>query len=93
MQGEYDRLKDLVQQETIVRHFLEPALKTPRTFISESDDPNWLECLLRIRKIGSVYPLLGSQSSSQLCNRLWGIMGKLFSSNDQSFKKLLVFNI
>ena len=66
MQDEYDRLKTLVENETIVRHFLEPALKTPRTFAAATHDPNWLECLLRIYKIGSVYPLLGSESSFQL---------------------------
>lgn len=77
MQDEYDRLKSFVENETIVRHFLEPALKTPRTFVEETDDPNFLQCLLRIYKIGSVYPLLGSESSSQLCNRLWGHIGKL----------------
>ena len=89
MQGEYDRLKDFVQQDTVVRHFLEPALKTPRTFMSESDDPNWLQCLLRICKIGPVYPLLGSESSSQLCNRLWGSFGKHFSSNYQILKRIV----
>lgn len=77
MQDEYDRLDGFVRNETIIRHYLEPALKTPRTFAEEvPDHSDWLECLLRLEKVGSVYPLLGSETSSQLCNRLWGNIGK-----------------
>jgi len=76
MWDEVDRLKSLAENRSIIRHYLEPSFKVPRTFsLSQNSKSTWLECLLKVDDVGTPYPVVGSQSSSQLCQRLWGNIG------------------
>lgn len=70
MWKEVEKLKALVKGNTIVRHFLEPSFKSPRVFSAEYNE-EWLECLLKLKKVGCPVPILGNASSS-LISKLWG---------------------
>lgn len=77
MQDEVGRLASMASDGTIVRHYLEPSIKAPRTFsTTQDDDSTWLECLMRICDVGTAFPVLGSPPSAKLCERLWGHISK-----------------
>jgi hypothetical protein len=64
---ELERLHQIVNDGKIVRHWLEPNHKAPHVF-SDVYSKDWLECLLKITKVGSVLPVNGCCELSQL---LW----------------------
>jgi phosphohistidine phosphatase len=68
---EVQTLKDIVHSDSLVRHYLEPSFKAPRVFSSKYHE-DWLECLLRIKKIGNLIPLIGDDASAKLVTKLWG---------------------
>lgn len=87
MWDEVNRLKSLAANRTLIRHYLEPSFKVPRTFsTSQHIDSTWLECLMRICDVGEPFPVLGSTSSSKLCERLWGSTGEFeFRDRKESY--------
>lgn len=67
-------LQTWATEGTLLRHFLEPSIRAPKTFLPEppadASEP-WLECLLKVRQVGPVYSLLGNEASRILALRLW----------------------
>ena len=80
MWTEVDRLYAMAQNNTIVRHFLEPSIKAPKRFVTtlpknqtESEsETTWPECLLKITNVGDAVPVVGSESCRKLSFALWG---------------------
>lgn len=68
---EVQKLKAITQSNSIVRHYLEPSFKAPRVFSSTFNE-DWLECMLRMKQIGHVTPLIGDEASETLVTKLWG---------------------
>ena len=71
---EVERLEALQESDELVRHYLEPTKRAPRTY-SEDYHEDWLECLMKITNVGKAVPVVGSASSDELCNSLWGRKG------------------
>jgi 23S rRNA-/tRNA-specific pseudouridylate synthase len=70
------QLRSLVEEGTIVRHYLEPSIRAPKRFVEkpppESEtEGNWQEALLKIRSAGNVYALVGNQAGRDLAHALW----------------------
>ena len=83
MWDEVDHLKSLAADNTIVRHYLEPSLKAPRTFATTQDSNSTRsECLMKICDVGTPFPVVGSKSSKRLCERLWGNISKFVTFNN-----------
>ena len=101
MRDEIDRLISLAQEKTVIRHYLEPSMKAPRTFSATQDnDSTWLECLMRVSHVGTAFPVLGGMSSGKLCERLWGNIGTsfhrftftMFKARRMTFLIILIFS-
>ena len=78
MWDEIEQLRSHVENQSVVRHYLEQSKKTPRIFAPTPDQEGmvtWLECLMKLSKIGKVYPVIGSKESSELSRALWGKEG------------------
>ena len=70
---EVERLHQFVNDKAIIRHWLEPNFRAPHVF-SDKYSKDWLECLLRITRIGKVIPV---DDSCELSTFLWsGDKGK-----------------
>lgn len=61
-------------QET-VRHFLKPDKRAPKVY-SQAPSEGWLECLMKIAKVGEVIPV-----NDELAEVLWGDKGECFLFN------------
>jgi hypothetical protein len=85
-------LVSFVTNNKTMRHFLEPSIRAPKRFLSEQpqtaapgDDENedengknaWLECLLKIRSVGQVCPLVGNRVGENLGRKLWSEQEKM----------------
>lgn len=75
MWDEIERLRSLVKDNTLVRHYLEPGERAPKIYSADYSD-GWLECLMRITDVGNAVPVIGSTASDQLCSSLWGDKGE-----------------
>ena len=64
---EVERLQQFANNKAIIRHWLEPNFRAPHVY-SEKYSKDWLECLLRITKVGKVIPVDDSCESSKF---LW----------------------
>lgn len=58
-------------QET-VRHFLKPDKRAPKVY-SQVPNEGWLECLMKIAKVGEVIPV-----NDELAEALWGDKGEYY---------------
>jgi 23S rRNA-/tRNA-specific pseudouridylate synthase len=74
---------DRLGQYTILQHYLEPSIRSPKRFVSTIPDDtknvdSWAECLLRITHIGQPCTVDGHDGSpsSDLSRSLWGEFGK-----------------
>ena len=77
MSDEVDHLRSLAADNTIIRHYLEPSLGAPKTFVTTQDgNSTRSECLMKICDVGTPFPVVGSTSSKKLCERLWGSISK-----------------
>jgi hypothetical protein len=76
MVTEVNRLREYVSSKAIIRHYLEPSIRAPKTFLSAPRDDSWQECLLRITHVGDVCPIIGSDASLALSRSLWIDDGK-----------------
>jgi 23S rRNA-/tRNA-specific pseudouridylate synthase len=70
------QLETFAAEGTIVRHYLEPsAVCGPKRFVEklpeDATKKKWPECLLKIRSVGKVCSLLGSQAGGDLAHALW----------------------
>jgi hypothetical protein len=68
---EVERLNQFVNNKAIIRHWLEPNYRAPHVY-SENYSKDWLECLLRITKVGKVIPV---DRSCELSKMLWSSDG------------------
>lgn len=66
-----DHLRSYVQEQRLMRHYLEPSLRAPKHFSSKPENDTWSECLLRLVNVGEVCPLVGSQAGKELARALW----------------------
>lgn len=64
---EVERLQQFASDKAIIRHWLEPNFRAPHVF-SEEYSKDWLECLLRITRVGKVIPV---DDSCELSKLLW----------------------
>jgi 23S rRNA-/tRNA-specific pseudouridylate synthase len=64
-------LQTYSKQQTTIRHFLEPSIRAPKRFEPLAEDDLWLECLLQIKQVTNVYPLIGSSAATHLSEALW----------------------
>jgi hypothetical protein len=81
MWDEIELLRSHVDSQSIVRHYLEQSKKSPRLFASApnpDEKSTWLECLMKLSKVGNVYPVIGGEASSELSRALWGQEGVLY---------------
>ena len=78
MWDEIDELRSYVESQSIVRHYLEQSKRSPRLFVPTPDldkKSSWLECLMKISKVGDTYPVIGNTASSTLSKALWSSEG------------------
>jgi 23S rRNA-/tRNA-specific pseudouridylate synthase len=76
-------LKQLADNGTVIRHYLEPSIRAPKTYVKEppsmeENQEAWLESLLRIKEVGPIYRVVGNTVSEQLANRLWDMEDKVY---------------
>ena len=74
---------DRLRQYSILQHYLEPSIRSPKRFVSTIPDDtknaeSWAECLLRITRIGQPCTVDGHDGSpsANLSRALWGEYGK-----------------
>ena len=82
-------LQGLAINGTIVRHYLKPSIRAPKEFVEEppidaEDRAAWLESLLRIKKVGPLYTLVGNPKCEQLAMALWASDDELKEVAQQS---------
>ena len=66
------RLQQYVNQQTLVRHYLEPSIRAPKRFVATvPGNDTWAECLLRVTRIGEACALVGSKAAEDLAVALW----------------------
>jgi 23S rRNA-/tRNA-specific pseudouridylate synthase len=66
------QLRSFVEEETVIRHYLEPSICGPKQFVEALPaEANWPECLLKIRSVGNFCALTGSQAGRDLAYALW----------------------
>lgn len=67
--------QSLAETGHVLRHYLEPSLRAPKRFVAQPDQPDWPECLLRIRRASSplvVYSTTNTTAAGQcLAQALW----------------------
>jgi hypothetical protein len=68
---EVERLHRFANDNTIIRHWLEPNFRAPHVY-SDEYSKDWLECLLRITRVGKVIPV---DDSCELSKLLWSSDG------------------
>ena len=59
------------QQNTSIRHYLEPSVRAPKNFAATPENDTWAECLLRLTNVSQVFPLVGSVAAKELALSLW----------------------
>jgi 23S rRNA-/tRNA-specific pseudouridylate synthase len=64
-------LQTYYKQQTVIRHYLEPSIRAPKRFEPLAEDDSWLECLLEIKQVANVYPLIGNSAATGLSKALW----------------------
>jgi 23S rRNA-/tRNA-specific pseudouridylate synthase len=64
-------LQSYSKEQTTIRHYLEPSVRAPKRFEPLAEDDSWLECLLQIKQVTNVYPLIGSSAATHLSEALW----------------------
>lgn len=81
----WQELKTWADEGTIIRHYLKPGIRVPKTFVKvpppnaitdtaekdSYDTPVWLESLLRIKHVGRMYSVTGSTAGERLAHALW----------------------
>jgi 23S rRNA pseudouridine1911/1915/1917 synthase len=55
----------------VLRHYLEPSIRAPKTFARVPGNSTWAESLMRIVKVGEPCALVGSPSAEALKSALW----------------------
>lgn len=66
---DFDRqslLEEWVQNQTIIRHYLQPSMRAPKRYLDEPQGENWAESLMRIVKVGKFHCL-----QQHLKKQLW----------------------
>lgn len=66
-----DSLNNYATDQTVMRHYLEPSVRAPKNFARVAGNDTWAESLLRIKRVGDVCPLVGSQAGQELASALW----------------------
>eukprot|EP00562_Extubocellulus_spinifer_P011694 CAMPEP_0178542494 /NCGR_PEP_ID=MMETSP0697-20121206/2090_1 /TAXON_ID=265572 /ORGANISM="Extubocellulus spinifer, Strain CCMP396" /LENGTH=728 /DNA_ID=CAMNT_0020174901 /DNA_START=2280 /DNA_END=4466 /DNA_ORIENTATION=+ len=68
---EISRLRKYAAEGNVIRHWLEPSVRAPKTFSVEQRNSTWAECLLRVKSVGDPYAIVGSDAADTLLNVLW----------------------
>ena len=65
------RLRKYATEGNVIRHWLEPSVRAPKTFSAEQRNSTWAECLLKVKSVGDPYAIVGSDAAITLSNVLW----------------------
>jgi 23S rRNA-/tRNA-specific pseudouridylate synthase len=65
------RLQKYVNDQTLLRHYLEPSIRAPKRFATIPGNETWAECLLRVTRVGEPCALVGSKAAEDLAAALW----------------------
>ena len=69
-------LQTHAEEQSVVRHYLEPSIRAPKHFAATPGNDTWVESLLRITNVGPICPLVGSEAGRDLATALWSDKGK-----------------